>query len=278
MQKRRGGKGKQAPQGYYTASQAAARLGLNRNTFFYYVREGKIKKYVPLMRTEGYYNKGEIDKMATEIALYLHLADEVGTETRPARSREDAEGIVEIMHSLGWQHASVEQYLSWWEVNPNIHYIVTDQGRVMGNLACVPYTAETIEERLAGRKRAWHVTPADIRPYESGNTYDVWMGIEVRQDTPDSKRYAFRVISGFLSFLGDLAAQGIIIRRIYGVSAEPGGQRLARDLGFIEQPHTPGDLYENWQRYMLDLETSDSHFAQIYRSTLHADKINDSIG
>jgi hypothetical protein len=265
MQKRRAGK--QAPAGYYTASEAAARLGLNRNTFFYYVRAGKIKKYVPPMRSEGYYNKKEVDTMATEIALYLHLQEEAGTETRLARSREDAQGIVEIMQSLGWQHATIEQYLAWWEVNPNIHYIVTDRGQVMGNLACVPYTAETIEERLAGRKRAWHVTSADIRPYEPG-TYDVWMGIEVRQDVPDSRRYAFRLISGFLSFLEDLAKQGIFIRRIYGVSAEPPGQKLARNLGFVEQPHEPGDLYENWQRLMLDLETSPSHFAQLYRASL----------
>lgn len=262
MQKRRGGK--QAPPGYYTASEAAARLGLNRNTFFYYVRAGKIKKYVPELRTEGFYNRKEIDKMATEIALYLHLQEEPGTETGLAAGQEDAVAIVDMLHSFGWRCAEPWQYLGWWKVNPLTHFAVRTGGRIVGTIGCTPYRREAREGRMSGRLRAWDVQPSDIRPYHKGAN-DVYMGIETRQDVPDHRRYAARLISGFLSFLGELAQQGIIIRRIYGVSAEPGGQELARNLGFVAQPHKPGDLYENWQRYMLDLESSESHFARRYR-------------
>lgn len=269
QEKRTRGSGrKKAPEGFYTAQQAMARLGLNKSTFYHYVSIGKIEKYLPPLRSEGYYAKKEIDQMATEIALYLltHTEEQSGVQVRTARSREDAEGIVAMLHSFGWQSATVEQYLSWWEVNPLIHVVVTDHDTVMGNIACIPYIPATIEERLAGRKRAWDITPEDIRPYRRGS-YDVYMGIEVRQDVPDFRRYAFRLISGFLTFLEELAAQGIIIRRIYGVSAEAPGQKLARDLGFVEQPKEPGDLYDTWKRYMLDLETSDSQFAQQYRKS-----------
>lgn len=261
--------GKQPPPaGYYTAKEAIQRLGLSRNTFYYYVKQKKIKRYMPPPpRSEGYYSKKEIDDLAVEIALFLATREEAGTETGIAAGREDAEAIVDMLHSFGWQCATVEQYLAWWQVNPLTHFVVKDQGRVVGEIGCTPYTIEAREGRMSGRLRSWDVKPGDIRPFHKGSN-DVYIGIEVRQDTPDSKRYAFRVISGFLSFLADLAAQGIIIRCIYGVSAEPPGQQLARHLGFVEQPHEPGDLYENWQRYLLDLEISESRFAQLYREAL----------
>lgn len=258
----RGGDVKRAPEGFYTAAEAIKRLGLNRQTFFYYVKNGKINRHIPPMRKEGFYSKKEIDQMAAEIALYFHThaEEEPETQTRAALP-EDAQGIYDVLASFGWNTAPVALRLKWYKVNPFIDYVVLAEGNVMGYITAVPYKPDAMEAMMSGRKRAWDIKPEDIYPYRKG-TYDLYVGIAARQDIPKHTLYASRLISGFLTFLEELAAQEIIIRRLYAVSAEKSGQRLGKALGFEEQEPEPGDLFP---RFILDLETSGSHFAKLYR-------------
>ena len=67
---RRGGATKKAPPGYYTASEARKKLRLKPSTFSLYVSRGKIQRYVPPLRREGYYRKEEIDQLASEIEAF----------------------------------------------------------------------------------------------------------------------------------------------------------------------------------------------------------------
>lgn len=260
---------KVAPAGYYTAQEAAARLGLNRNTFRYYVRNGKIKRHVPPMRTEGFYDKKEIDRLATEFALFFHtstIEDAVQqTETRVVRP-EDAPGIYSVLaDGFGWQTAPVALRLEWYKVNPCIDYVVLSEGRVIGYITAVPYSAEALAKMMSGQYHAWHMKPDDILSYLPGRTYDLYVGAAVRQDEPEHTRLAFRLLSGFMAFLEELAEQHIIIRRMYAVSDQKDGQQLCNALGFVQQPAEVGDAYP---RYMLDLETADSRFAQRYREAI----------
>lgn len=261
----RGG-AKKAPRGYYTAKQARERLGLSESTFGYYVRVGKIKRYIPPLRKEGYYARTEIDRLATEMALFLYASTDVqaATETRVA-AISDVPGIVDVLTSLGWQTISAEARLNRYQVNPLMDYVVLSGGRVVGYVNATPYTDDALADMMSGKKRSWDITLDDILPYERGQTYDVFVGIATRQDVAGHVFFAFRLISGFLSFLGELANMGIHIRRMYATSAEPDGQKLCRDLGFVEQPAEPGDLFP---RFMLDLETSESRFAADYRATI----------
>lgn len=263
-----------APPGYYTAKEAADRLGLKRDTFYYYVRIGKVKRDVPPGRTEGFYRKKEIDELATQIELYLHVraSEDETSEARVARL-EDAQGIYDVLDSYGWQTASVAQRLSWYKVNPYIDFVVTDQGKVMGYITAVPYAEAAMADMMAGRRRAWHIRPDDIRPYRSGEVYDLYVGIAIHKEeavqVPDinerRSHWAVRLIAGFFSFVTDLAEQQIIIRRLYAVSAEKPGQRTARLLGFEPLAAEEGDLFP---RFVLNLETSESHFARAYRELL----------
>jgi MerR HTH family regulatory protein len=72
--RKRGGATKQAPPGFYTAREAANKLGLNIYTFRRYVRAGKIQRYVPPLRKEGYYNKEEIDQIASATETFWQEA------------------------------------------------------------------------------------------------------------------------------------------------------------------------------------------------------------
>jgi len=265
--KRRGGNMKSAPPGYYTAREAQERLGLNSNTFQYYVRTGRIKKVIPPLRSEGYYPKEEIDRLALETALFFHTASAPDPQVvaRVARA-EDAPGIVEVLTSMDWPAATAEQRLSWYGVNPYIDHVIISHGKVAGYLTAVPYTPDALEDIMSGKRRAWHMTPDDVLPYIPGHAYTLYVGIAVRQEFHNPKMLSARLIASFFQFLGKLALeQGILIRRMEGVSNEKEGIELGDSLGFKRDPARPGD-YGN--RFSIDMETSDSHFARLYRDAV----------
>lgn len=254
---------KPAPQGYYTASEAIKKTGLNRSTFFSLVAQGKINKHVPPLRKEGFYHKKEIDALAveTELFLYTRSTDEKGTHTRVARP-EDAQGIYNVLDSFGWQTTPIEQRLEWYKANPYIDYVVAKGDFIIGYIACVPYRPDAMEAIMHGSKRAWDMKPEDIYPYSSSTTYDLYVGAATRQDVMHHTMYSFRLISGFIDFLKDLKQQGVHIRYMYAVSDQEDGKRLCRTLGFVEQKAQSGDMFP---RFELNLETSQSRFARMYR-------------
>lgn len=258
---------KKAPDGFYTRSEAEEILGLASSTFGYYVEIGRIKRTVPPLRSEGHYNKEEIDRLATELALVLHTSREEATtiETRVARPR-DAEGIVSVLTDMGWPTATARQRRAFYKANPYIDYVVTLGTEVMGYINAAPYTPDVMEAMLAGKMRSWQVQPADIMAYERGKSVDLYVGIATRKNIPNhTQRFGFRLISGFLAFIEDLGRQEIFIRRLYAASDQPDGMKLCQDLGFELLPREEGDLFN---RYCLDLETSHSLFAQRYRSAI----------
>ncbi len=55
----------------YTASQAAARLGITTNQFHYLVRTGRIIRYNLPLSKQGYYSKKEIDELVEQIEQVL---------------------------------------------------------------------------------------------------------------------------------------------------------------------------------------------------------------
>src|SRR6266516_296036 len=269
--KRKRGSGvKQAPPGYYMPREARNKLGMNESTFNYYVRQGKIPKFVPPFRSEGFYDKKVIDRMATELALVMHTREEKQTtETRIAQPA-DAPGVVEVLTSVGWKTASAAQRASWYKVNRWIDYIAIVDDHVAGYIHAVPYKPATLEAIMSGAKRSWHIQPSDILPYEAGKQFDLYIGIATRKDIQHhTQRVGFRLISGFFTFLEELAEQGVIVRRLYAISDQEDGMRLSRDLGFVQLPAQEGDLFP---RFMLDMETSASRFAQLYREAIQPPK------
>lgn len=265
--KRKRGSGvKLAPEGYYMPREARNKLGLNESTFNYYVRKGRIKKYTPPLRREGFFLKREIDALAIELALFLHTQEErTTTETRIAQPA-DAQGIVEVLSSLGWQAATAEQRIRWYKINPYQDFIAVIDGKVAGYIWAVSFKPETLEDMMSGRKRAWHIQPSDILPYAPGTSHDLYIGIASRQDIEGhTQRVGFRLIAGFFNFLEELAGQQIIIRRLYAISDQKDGMDLCRNLGFTQQPKKEGDHYP---RFMLDMQTSESRFARFYREAI----------
>lgn len=240
---------KKAPAGYYTASEAARRLGLPISTFHYYVKQGKIPKVTPRLRSEGYYEKSFVDKLAA-------------AEFRVA-TPDDAEGIVDVLKSLGWTTTSVEQRRERLKKNPEIDHVVVDEGVIQGYVNAIPLTPEALEGMMSGRMRSWDLSLDDILTFEPGHEYDLFVGLAERQTARARGYYGLRLVLGFRHVLEDWGRQGIIIHKLLGHSDEAIGQELARILGFRPVPGLPGDLFP---RYELDLLSEDNHFLRGYKS------------
>ncbi len=250
----------------YTRSEAIKKLNMAKSTFHDYVNTGKIHKIIPPGRKEGYYQKKEIDELANAMQLFLLQYTSEPSKFEVA-TEDDIAGIYDVIASLWGKTVStpVELRKSWYKKNPLIDYVVKQQNIVVGYLNIQPFKPETLKLMMEGKKRGWEIQPDDIYTFETGHTFDCFIGLAVRQDIPNSKIYGMRLIMGFHHVLIDFAQKGINIRKLYATSDRPDGMKLCEDLGF--EKHSPAEG-STFNRYELDLERSEALFARKYREAI----------
>lgn len=265
---KRGGDVKKAPPGFYTAKDARTRLGLTQSAFQQLVTKGDLERVVPPLKNEGFYRQADVNKMAAQQDLFYlqHVSTAKYEHTTFARATvDDTEGIFDVIASLwGADKATpTELRRNFYRANDKIDYVVKFKSLVLGYINMIPYEPETLEATMSGQKRGWDIRQHDILPFEPGHTYDVVVGIAVRQDIPGHEYYAKRLIYGFFGMLCDLAREGIIIRRMYATSDQPFGIKISQDLGFQQEPARSGDLF---RRFVLDMETTTTLLVRKYRA------------
>ncbi len=250
----------------YTRSEAIQKLGLPKSTFHDYVTAGRIQKVVPPGKREGYYLKKEIDDLADATHLFILQYTSEPTTFSLAKE-EDIEGIYYVVESLWGKNATtpIELRKSWYKVNPLIDYVVKKQDIVVGYLSVTPLSEEALKLTREGRKREWNLEAKEILTFEPGNSYNCYIVLAVRQDVPNSKIYAMRLILGFYHILTDFASRGVKIRSLHATSHRPEGIKLCEDLGFDKESPVEGSVLN---RYHLNLESSNVPFAQKYRESL----------
>jgi hypothetical protein len=254
---------KAAPLGYYTAAEAIKKLGMNRATFFALVQQGKIARHIPPLRKEGFYDKKEINSLAAEMALFLHIRTIDEELDMHIATIKDAQGIYDVITSLGWPASPVWVRLSWFQTNTQLDHVVVHEGKVIAYISAVPFKPDAMEAMMSASKRGRDMRPEDIYSYEHGQTYDLFFGIAARKDTALHPSYLITFLAKFIEFLRTLKEeQDITIRYIYGASAESDGQRLGRVLGFVPQDASKTGLFP---RYELNLQTSNGRWARLYR-------------
>lgn len=260
------GKRSRAPKGFYTASQAMRKLRMPKSTFFHYVEIGRIKRKTPPGRKEGYYDKAFIDKMAeaTELAV-IQYAEDPAVFTMA--TEEDIPGIYDVLISLwGPINATTnETRLRWHKVNPEIDYVVKQEGIIVGFVNLKPLRTEAIEKYVAGTIQVKDIKADDILPFTPGAPLECEAGIAVRAGVHNPKKYAMRLIAGIIGVAKGLAERKVLIRKIYTRSSTPDGIQLARGLGFKDITQEPTS---NTRLFVLDFETSKSPFVQQYNHIL----------
>lgn len=269
------GKKSIAPEGLYTAREAINRLHMPPATFHNYVKEGKLKKIMPLGRSEGYYEKAYIDRMAeAKELLAIQYASDSSIFSKA--TKEDMQGIYDVMVSL-WGTLNVtpvETRISWMSVNPDMDYVVKKEGIVVGYVTIKPYKNGIMDKIISGEMLAKDVNPTDILPFTPGIPLECLVGTAVRAGVYQPEKYGMRLIAGAIKVLKDLAKKGVIISKLYANSETPDGIKLCHELGFkditLASNKTP-------RRFLLDFTTSEEPLVQEYQKILEQVKEKDNI-
>jgi hypothetical protein len=269
-----------APSGFYTAKEAMQRLGLPKGTFFYQVRVGKIKKTLRPDGVEGYYDKKMIDKIAQEKALFtlVHSIEPI-TFSR-AESEDDLRGIVDLCIAIYGQGGtpSYDARLEIWKRNPEVYYIVKQEGIVVGYVSMIWFDEAALASLMGPTPKQTSITsagtgiysvtgPEHILPFTPGKPIEsifISMGVRPGFSNGEQREYGFKLLRGMQEVLINLAEQGSPIHYLHATSERGDGIRLARKLGMKEIRY-PGD---HILRYELDLEHADHPLLQTYKDAL----------
>lgn len=256
--------------GLYTAGEAIKKLRMPQATFHNYVKTGKIKKVTMPGKTEGFYEKAYIDKMAEAQELFALQYAAAPAEFSVAKP-DDMSGIYDVMAKF-WGTLyipTVEQRLTWYQINPEFDYVVKREGIVTGYITLLPLKHEIMKKLMAGEIGTKDLQPNDILPFTPGNPLECWVGLAVKPGVFRQEAYGIYLISGMLKKIQELAGRGITIARLYAKSETPDGIRMSKRIGFEDITPSPNQMP---RQFILDLEISDSTYAKKYREILSKSK------
>jgi hypothetical protein len=269
-----------APSGFYSATEAMKRLSMTRGTFFYHVKQGDIPKVQRPNGKEGYYERKVIDRMVQEKALFTLVHSIEPTTFERAASEEDIRGIVDLCIAIYGQGGtpSYDARLEIWQKNPEVYYIVRQEGIVAGYTSLIWFDEEALATLMGPTPKqprissagagVYSVTgPEHIKQFTEGQPIEslfISLGVRPGFSNQEQREYAFRLMRGMQEVLTNFALRGMPVHKLYATSERGEGIRLARKLDMKETKY-PGD---HLLRYELDLTTSNHPLFQPYRLAL----------
>lgn len=270
-------KASKIPPAFYSAAQATRRLGLNRGTFFNYVKTGRIKKHTPPGASEGYYSRAEIDAMAQERELFFLQYSKSPQTFERAATEEDIRGIYDLsvaFYGVG-NTPSLETRLAIWRKNPDVYYITKQENYVTGYISLIWFTDQALQflmgptveqEASPAGSGVYSVTgPENVKPFVPGQPIDsLFVSLAVRPGltTDQHRKYGFKLLRDTLDVLKDFADRGMPVRKLLATSEKTDGIKLARDMGMQEIKY-PGDKL---LRFELDMMAGQSPLALEYQA------------
>jgi predicted DNA-binding transcriptional regulator AlpA len=257
-----------APSGFYTASEVMRKLGIGNSTLYHYVEQGKIKRVVPPDRKDGYYIKADIDKMVRAKELFILQYSSSPSEFMKA-SEEDIQGIYDLCVSLygATNIPSYERRLEWYRKNPEIYFVVKQDGIVTGFVSLL-YLTDDVLRQIMETDHPQPVRAEHIRLFVPGEPIDnlfLTIGVRPGLDSTSHRQHGSHLITGTFDVLEDFARKGMPVKKLYATSRTTEGIKLCRDLGFKETQLKPED---DTLRFELDPETSDSPFLEKYQQAI----------
>jgi predicted DNA-binding transcriptional regulator AlpA len=258
-----------APSGFYSATEAMKRLGMARSSFYDLVEKGKITRIVPPDRSDGYYPKKEIDKMAKAKELFiLEYTEEPSTFEKALE--EDIRGLYEVCKTL-WGNLNTPSYetrLEWYKKNTEMYYVVKQDGIVVGFIGLVPIERDTLQKMM--EHPGLNEKTEDILPFiPRVPIHGLFLELGVRSDIPKNRKYGRHLIAGGFSVLETLASREIVIEKLYAHSRTPDGINICRKMGFKETKPVEGDTRI---RFELDLRTSSYPLLKEYQRIVESYK------
>jgi hypothetical protein len=227
------------PVGYYTATQAKRKLGnISDGMLRSYVDKGKIERFVPKERRQGFYKREDVDKLARTLDEFFDEPDQPGPEFRQA-TREDIPELVNLLISIFGGGNTLEKRLQWHDKNPETAFILENKGKIVGCVYVLPLTMQKIEailsDPLPGSTRS--INEGDIQlysPHESAYLYVVSMGVKPGTSNTVKRARGQTLIRGLIRFLVSLGERGIHIQLIASRTNSRDGINLLKRAGFTE--------------------------------------------
>jgi predicted RNA-binding Zn-ribbon protein involved in translation (DUF1610 family) len=225
-------------QGYYTPSQAIAKLGVSRTTLEAYIQSGRLERHYPPGRKHGVIPQSQVDDLSRELAAFMAVS---AAQREPIHflkgTIDDMEACAQLVKSIFGVAPSVERRKSWLEKNPDVCYIVKQAERIVGVAFMLPLTREKIEQVFT-TERIPPIMAEDLQVYEPGkpvHLYIVSMGVLPSSQT-NRRLWGARLISGIMKAIIDLGHRGIVIEDISARSIYPEGIELMKHIGMTEVP------------------------------------------
>ncbi|GEM_PF-1223478 len=183
-------------------------------------------------------------------------------------TRDDQEEEYELAQRIfGPATHDLETRLRWYDKNPEMDYVVTEDEEIVAYLNLMPVKHETIMAFMNGDIRGWQISTDDIEPFAPGRPLEcIAMAMATTPDAPEPERkaYSATLLHGMANVLTSFGERGVEITRIYATSATPSGISLLLHAGFLETGTRLGKRIA----FLLDVQASDLPLLRGYKAAL----------
>jgi hypothetical protein len=251
---------------YYRKKEALEKLGIPESTFYFMVKDGRIRSYLPPHRKRGaLYDKEQIDAIAAiQVATGEKMpSDEhlvFGTSTEVDLAQEVAIGL--DLYGAD-DIVPLRKLREWWRRNPEMFLALkrTD-GVLIGYSSVTPMKHEVILQLLRDEIKEADIDPRDIYPYSTDTPLECYIASLTVVPSLNQRRYATVLILNVARFIQELGRRGVNITAFYCIGASEDGRHIARELGFTEiYTSSDGDR----SGFMLRSDDIGSNLARYYQ-------------
>lgn len=254
--------------GWLTAKEAQEILGITYSALRNHVLYQRIKGMVPPGSAQMRYSESDVHRLKRDMDAVLAVQDNSSTKFVKA-TLEDMPAAVALAHAVfgGVNTIPVEKRIEWLRKNPDIDYLLKQDGHTVGYLSLVPLTPEAIDDLLLQRKLAKDITSDDIIVYIPGQLVDIYgmaIGTMPGVSKAQKREWGASLLRGAQDVIIDLGCRGVIIRSIKAHSNTPDGIRLMRHMGFTETEAA----IPNMRDFVIDVSASGIPFIKRYKEAL----------
>lgn len=257
----------------YTAQEAQEILNMTYSALRNQVIAGNIRKVMAPGRKQALYSREDVDALKNDMQIWRSGRQK--TKLPPTKfvkaTVEDIPTAVKMADEVfgGVNTIPVEKRIAWLRKNPDIDYLLKQEGRIVGYFSLVPLRPETIDELLTLRRFAKDLTADDILPYVPGVPVDLYgMAIGIMPGVSQNQKHEWGklLMVGAREVFLSLARKGVIIRSVNAHSDTADGIKMMRHLGFTElvsKAPIPG-LHD----FIIEVEKSGISFILRYKEEL----------
>jgi hypothetical protein len=255
----------QLPEVYYDHKEAREKLGMTRDAFNHYVKQGLITP-TRIIGKYRYFAKREIDMLAMSIQAALLAGQASHIEFVKATPETQKDEFDLAVLNFGEKTKTFHPYrVELLKRNPDMSYYLYDGRHLAASINIVPISPEGIAKFKDG-ERGW-LLGEYVQPFTPDQEHELIV-IDCMTTTlaPESRRkiYALRLLFGLSNVLLEWAKQGINVTNIYANGGTPDGRHILETAKFEFL-----GLRENGRRiYQLNIAASGLNILEPYKEVL----------